>query len=233
MDDPFGKAPVRCALPVLPEKLTQIDALTCPSHRFLQPGDRVYYLGEYAAGAGYLTPINDLIHNFKIKPSSLRCSPVRRRHKEHAIRQIAVAFTGHFSALEDTAVLVPIPTSKLPADPDYDDRLLRVLRVCRADPKPPVRELIRQKRSTAADHEANGRQSFRRLLANCYVDDTLSLPRPSQVILFDDVLTEGKHFKVCQRLLRNHYGDVPIVGFFVARSIPPSCAASRQAVGSA
>lgn len=223
MDDLFGKTAADSAQRVLPEQLTRIDALTCPAHKLLRPGDKVYYLGEYAAGAGYLTPTNDLIHNFKIKPSSLRRSPVRRRHKEHAIREIAAAFTRHFSALDDRAVVVPIPTSKLPADLDYDDRLLRALQVCKADPRLDVRELIKQKQSTRADHEASGRQSFRHLLANCYVDDALALPRPSLVILFDDVLTEGKHFKVCQRLLRNHYGDIPVVGFFVARSIPVVC----------
>ncbi len=225
MDDPFGKAAVDLAQRVLPERLTQVDARTCASHRLLRPGDRVYYLGEYVAGAGYVSPTNDLIHNFKIKPSSLRGSPVRRRHKEQAIREIAAAFTRHFSALDATAVVVPIPTSKLPADPDYDDRLLRALRVCRTESMLQVRELIRQKRSTLADHEAIGRQSFRHLLANCYVDDALSLPRPSLVILFDDVLTEGKHFKVCQRLLHDHYGDIPVVGFFVARTIPAACSA--------
>lgn len=220
MDDPFGEAAVGLAHRVLPQRLTQVDALSCASHKLLRPGDRVYYLGEYVAGAGHVSPTNDLIHNFKIRPSALRGWPARRRHKEQAIGEIAAAFTRHFSALDATAVVVPIPTSKLPADPDYDDRLLRTLRVCRSQPMPPVRELIKQKRSTTADHAAIGRQSFRHLLANCYVDDALSLPRPSLVILFDDVLTEGKHFKVCQRLLRNHYGDIPVVGFFVARTIP-------------
>ncbi len=233
MDDPFAKAAVDLAQGVLPERLTQIDALTCASHKLLRPEDRVYYLGEYAPGAGYVSPTNDLIYNFKIKPSSLRNSPMRRRHKEQAIREIAAAFTRHFRALDATAVIVPIPTSKLPADPDYDDRLLRTLRVCRTEPMLHVRELIKQKRSTTADHEANGRQSFRHLLANCYVDDALSLPRPSLIVLFDDVLTQGKHFKVCQRLLRNHYGDIPIAGFFVARSIPVACSriASRGSGG--
>lgn len=204
---------------MLPERFTRIDALSRVSHKFLQPCDDVYYLGEYAAGAGYVPPMNGLIRNFKIKPSSLQRYPVRRRHKEGAIREIAAALTKHFSGLEASAVIVPMPTSKVPTDPDYDRRLLRTLQVCGAEPRLDVRELIKQKCSTAADHEAAGRQSFHQLLANCYVDAALSAPRPSRVILFDDVLTEGKHFKVCQRLLQDHYGEIPVVGCFIARTI--------------
>lgn len=204
---------------MLPERFIRIDARGRVSHRLLRPDDQVYYLGEYAAGAGYVAPVNGLIRNFKIKPSSLQRSPVRRRHKEGAIREIAVALTRHFSGLDPSAVIVPIPTSKVPTDPDYDRRLLRALQVCRAELRLDVRELIKQKCSTAADHETTGRQSFRQLIANCYVDAALSAPRPSLIVLFDDVLAEGKHFKVCQRLLRDHYGEIPIVGCFIARSI--------------
>ena len=40
------------------------------------------------------------------------------------------------------------------------------------------------------------------------------------IVLFDDVLTTGKHFKCCQRRLREALGTaVPIKGVFVARRV--------------
>jgi predicted amidophosphoribosyltransferase len=230
MDDLFGKGVARARSPLarvetareLPQRPTRIDARTRASHSLLEADDLVYYLGEYASGAGPSTPMNDLIHNFKIKPSSLRGSPVRRRHKERAIAEVGAVLAKHLSGLPPGVLLVPIPTSKLATDPDYDDRLLRALKVCKAHPALEVRQLIKQKRSTAADHEAPGRQSLRHLLANCYVDETLCQPRPAVIILFDDVLTQGKHFKVCQRLLGEHYGEVPVIGFFLARALERS-----------
>jgi predicted amidophosphoribosyltransferase len=41
------------------------------------------------------------------------------------------------------------------------------------------------------------------------------------VILFDDVLTTGKHFMCCKRRLREHLGDIPVTGLFIARRVPP------------
>ena len=205
---------------MLPQSPTKIDDLTRPNHRYLEPEDRCYFLGEYTSGAGFSTPTNDLIINFKIPPSELKKKPARSRWKDGAIHEIARVLGRHLSNLQPGRVVVPLPTSKLPNHPDYDDRLLRALSLCKATPALAVRELIKQHGSTAADHESDERQTFKELLANCYLDETAAIPAPTGVVLFDDVLTEGKHFKVCQNLIRARYGDgIPIAGFFVARRI--------------
>jgi hypothetical protein len=205
---------------LLPQRHTKIDDLTRPNHKYLEADDRCYFLGEYTSGAGFSTPTNDLILNFKIPPSELKTNPRRQRWKDAAINEIASALGRHLSALQAGRIVVPIPTSKVPGHPDYDDRLLRALARSKANPSLAVRELMKQHESTDADHESDNRQSFNELLANSYINETFALPIPTGIILLDDVLTEGKHFKVCQQLIRARYGDqLPIAGFFVARRI--------------
>ena len=205
---------------MLPQRHTRIDELTRPNHSYLEEADRCYFLGEYTSKAGFSTPTNDLILNFKITPSELRKNPRRQRWKDSAVGEIAKALGRHLSNLKPGRIVVPIPTSKLPNHPDYDDRLLRALASAKATPPLVVRELIKQHASTDADHESSTRQSYEELSANCYLDESVALPEPSGVVVVDDVLTEGKHFKVCQELIRTRYGsDIPIAGFFIARRI--------------
>ena len=204
---------------MLPHRMTGMGMSGCTEHPFLKLNDVWFSLGELLSGAGYGTPINSLILDFKIAPSRLIGSPQLRRWKRSAIDRIADALTARLQNLPPGLIVVPIPTSKLPGHVDYDDRLVRVLAQCRATPPIEVRELVRQRSSTPADHESDRRQSFGELLANCYVDEAVALPEPSGVILFDDVLTEGKHFKVCQRLIRERYGPLPVSGLFVARRV--------------
>jgi predicted amidophosphoribosyltransferase len=186
----------------------------------LEPEDFCYFLGEYTSGAGFSTPTNDLIINLKIPPSELKKNPARRRWKEGAIDEVARALGRSLSNLKPGRVVVPIPPSKLPNHADYDDRLMRALMLSKASPELTVYELIKQRNSTAADHESDERQTFEELLANCYLDEAAAPSAPTGIVLVDDVLTEGKHFKVCQQLLRAKYGaDIPIAGFFVARRI--------------
>jgi predicted amidophosphoribosyltransferase len=41
----------------------------------------------------------------------------------------------------------------------------------------------------------------------------------AQIALFDDVLTSGKHYKCCQRRLREALPSTPIAGVFLARRV--------------
>jgi hypothetical protein len=204
---------------LLPQRHSQIDALTRPAHKYLETADKCYYLGEYTSGAGFSTPTNDLIINFKIPPSELAKNPKRTRWKQSAILEVGQALSRNLNNLKPGRIVVPIPTSKCPGHPDCDDRLVRARAYAKCVPALQVRELIKQRNSTHADHEAGGRQDYEDLYANCYIDEAVALPAPTAVVLFDDVLTEGKHFKVCQRLIHERFGPIPVAGFFIARRI--------------
>jgi predicted amidophosphoribosyltransferase len=118
------------------------------------------------------------------------------------------------------ATLVPIPPSKAKDDPRYDDRLLRVLQ--RVETGLDVRELVVQRRSTAAAHESDDRPRPADLLAIYTIDETKIEPEPNKLVIFDDLLTTGCHFKAGARLLRDRFPNAPIIGLFIARRAPES-----------
>ncbi len=45
-------------------------------------------------------------------------------------------------------------------------------------------------------------------------------PTPDAIIIFDDVLTTGAHFKAVEAVLRTHFPELPIAGLFLARRAP-------------
>jgi predicted amidophosphoribosyltransferase len=85
-----------------------------------------------------------------------------------------------------------------------------------------IRELLRQSVSVNADHDSHSRMTPESLRELLIVDhDAWDRTPPRSVILFDDVLTTGKHFKACQRRLREINPTIAIAGVFVARRALP------------
>lgn len=65
--------------------------------------------------------------------------------------------------------------------------------------------------------------SYEDLLTITELDKSqLSSPLRAEIVLFDDVLTSGKHYKVAKTRIRELFPDDPLLGVFVARSIHPS-----------
>jgi hypothetical protein len=56
-----------------------------------------------------------------------------------------------------------------------------------------------------------------------------ALPLKQALVVFDDVLTTGKHFKCCERRLREVVpAYVPILGVFIARRMLPDATAEFE-----
>jgi hypothetical protein len=76
--------------------------------------------------------------------------------------------------------------------------------------------------SANADHDSNSRMTPESLLELLVIDhDAWNRAPPRSIILFDDVLTTGKHFKARQRRLREINPTIAIAGVFVARRALP------------
>ncbi len=212
---------------MLPDRLTLIDETNRGDHPYLETGDRCFYFGEYFAGKSYKGgPTNQLIFNFKCKPTVAAANTGRAHYKNQAIQTIANGIRrviGQQNAERYT--WVPIPPSKAIGDPDYDDRLLRTLLLAFQEYNADVRPLVRQTVSTPADHEQEDRLTRDALRAVLEVDvaSLEAAPLREGIILVDDVLTSGKHFKESERHLRRAIAeDVAIAGIFVARCIHPN-----------
>ncbi len=209
---------------LLPDRLTWIDDTNRHQHIYLQPGDRCLFFGEYFAGKGYQGGgTNQLIFNFKCKPSAAATNPARGNHKERAIASIAAGLRRSLAPESvERMTFVPIPTSKIRGHADFDDRLMRSLATAFSGYNADVRLLLQQANSTESDHTAGNRLSPDELHSLLQIDQTAlaATALRETIVLFDDVITTGKHFKSCERRLRDEIpAAVPIIGLFIARRI--------------
>ena len=80
--------------------------------------------------------------------------------------------------------------------------------------------MILQRETMTASHDGE-RASIAELVANYAVVDALRAPPPrGRVVIFDDVLTTGRHYKAMQQILNSTYPGVPSPGLFIARRLP-------------
>jgi hypothetical protein len=212
---------------ILPERLSRIDATTRSHHHYLDEDDECLYFGEFfnrkdwSAGA-----INHLVMDYKKSPARIASHPRRERllnYKSVAIWIIAAGLRAQFTPgdVATRYTFVPMPSSKAVGDPDHCDRLHVTLDeafgrapYAQAD----IRPLLRQTRSVAADHHSRGKRiDYSDLLAITEIDPgQLTTPVREQIVLFDDVLTSGKHYKVARTRIREALPGHPILGLFVA-----------------
>ncbi|WP_334460213.1 hypothetical protein [Acinetobacter soli] len=197
-------------------RLQQISENELQDHYHLNPSDKCYYFGEYTARASYgHSETNQLILNFK-KPVDRRGLP-EWYYKEKAIQEISFLLNQALAPV-NTILFVPVPPSKAKHDPMYDDRMTRVLdKLNNGWMGNGYRELITQTTSTCAVHAANNRRNIEELINNYRVEKQLIFPIPSMIIVIDDVLTTGCHYKAMEHHLRQTYPSTEIVGLFLAR----------------
>ena len=209
-------------LPSIPQRLLQIDETTLGEHFSLAPADFCFYVWEYTAQQRYdFSPTNQLIANLKIKPTQIAANSRRGFYKQQAIEHAAAALRGLIQRtwVEQYGTFVPIPASKIVGDPDYDDRVHRILDTAFNGLNADIRPLLEQTASTQADHESDERIAFRNLLDITRINEAHTQPVRPNIAVVDDVLNSGKHFKVAQQLLSQRFPGTPVIGIFVARCV--------------
>jgi len=202
-----------------------LDDRLLAEHSYLTAGDRCRCLAEYLPGSGYRAgAVNQLIVNLKCLPSIAAADARRMHYKLRAIERVARALRGALSQSSvESATWIPIPPSRPARDADYDDRLQRILAIAFRNYDLDVRALLYQSERTAPDHTKARRMTAEALYRVIRLDrEALGLRPPrARIVLFDDVLTSGKHYKCCERRLREALADIPISGLFVARRVLP------------
>ena len=209
-----------------PERLTKIDALTRVDHHYLREEDNCFFLGEYTARKGFAhSATNNLIMNFK-KPMDRRGTA----QWPHKAANIANAARALYKALNSSDLsgmtFVPVPPSKAKLDPMYDDRLMNLLQqfsaLIRASNgyELDIRELVIQTSSTAAAHDGDARPSPPELVARYAVNEALLQNVRGRVVICDDVLTTGSHYRAMCNVLGTHLPGISFRGLFLARRAP-------------
>lgn len=199
-------------------RLTAIDDSNRDLHPRLTADDKCVFLFEYTSGKRWdFSTTNGLINTLKRKPNQKG-----QFYKNQAIEHCGALFRQTLSAdWLKQGTLVPVPPSKALNHPEYDNRMERICRSIGANLD--VRLLVRQRASTTAAHELGQapRPSVQDLLANYEIDETLAVPAPTAIAIFDDVLTAGTHFKAMQAILTGRFPRIPIFGIFIARRVFP------------
>lgn len=176
--------------------------------------DECYYAREYISGGGYkASQTNGLISNFK-KGVDKR-NTFQWQYKQQAIYQFATELS---PLLRDGAVLAPIPSSKCKTDSDYDSRLEDMLKaLARIRPQLKIIEPITIRSTSQAAH-LGGERDIQVIYDNLVWQDGVPQGATS-ILLVDDVITTGAHFKACKRLLREQVQDIRVIGVFWAKTI--------------
>jgi len=162
-------------------------------------------------------PTNDFIKNFQI-PTALRGQP-RWYWKGQAITFAAYALSKLIpEEWKRPSTFVPVPPSLIKSDPGHDERLLTVL--SSIYPRlSDVRELVLLNENTVSKEK---QISPTERADNYRINENCASPDPAHIVIVDDVLTTGSHFKGVMRILQERYPGVGIVGLFLARAIRPN-----------
>jgi hypothetical protein len=211
------KSDLRLPYPPIPNRLQQIDALTLGEHWHIGVDDECFFLWERVTGAKYdQYPTNQLIKNIKI-PASYRDQP-RWFYKVQAINYAASALSQLLPEPWRDATFVPIPPSLTKGHPDHDPRMLDLLRTVR--PRlPDIRELVLLNTDTVAN-EKNISPEAR--AENYEINDQCECPDPTDVIIVDDMLAGGSHFKGMKIVLSGRFPQARLYGLFLSRAIRPN-----------
>lgn len=203
-----------------PGRFTKVDNLTRPDHWYLTEDDNCYFLGEYTARKGYAySETNQLIINFK--KSMDRQDRLEWKYKDQAIQRVAgILRTALNEATLNRLTFVPVPPSKAVGDPLYDNRLTRTLNFIRPRPQLDIREIVVQRASTESVHNIDVRPDPQQIKKLYQLDEGLTDPAPSLIVVVDDVLVTGAHFWAAKSILSDRFPDTPIVGLFIARRVP-------------
>jgi predicted amidophosphoribosyltransferase len=204
-----------------PPRLTKIDELTRGDHTFLDASDECLFFGDYSARRGFThSATNHLILNFK-KPVKFRGHP-SWRYKAIAINAAAKAFSQNLDSAFSEITLVPVPPSKLKNDPEYDDRIMDMLRALRAPAGKGVdyRELVQQTVPMTAAHSSANRpppEDWEKVYA---IDEKLAEKVPKWIGIIDDLLVTGCRFRAMSNVLKRRFPGTRITGLFIARRVP-------------
>lgn len=202
--------------------LIQVDELLRSDHFYLENTDECYFWGEYTARRGYgHSTTNQLVLNFK-KPNTEKNKP-SYHYKAKAIKEVAKLLEVHLGHVLSLVSLVPVPPSKAKNHPDYDDRLVQVLSLLSKSVKDVhFCELIHQMVSKEAVHLNADRPTPAAIKDDYRVEPSHLNDLRNDVIIFDDMLTTGSHFKAMQRTILEVKPDTNIIGLFIARRAPES-----------
>jgi hypothetical protein len=190
-------------------------------HYFLEPADECWYLGEYACSRR--TSADRALIGGLIRQLKWQC-PEAARHG--ILRDLAGRLRGALDRqwVEDST-WIPVPSSRVGHHADDRrgaDELGGLLRLAFAGYDLDLRAALALRTDGIADRWRPHRLSVPDLRLRLQADAHLlrSTPLRRRIVVFDDVLTSGKHYYCARQCLLESLADRPVCGLFLARRLP-------------
>ncbi len=202
-----------------------ITSISSANHRFLEKEDLCMYLMTRESHSARRTArpvLRGLPESGQSEDHALRPArePLPFQAQGSGYRAVLERFCGLFAQSEASFVLVPAVTSKAESDPDLDDRIVRVcnavaerLAQVRCEPGPSLKSSIPSASRSYGRRDPDLIRSYIR-------GEPLRDLSCDFVLIVDDVISSGAHFKACQRAVFDAYG-VKAGGAFWARAESP------------
>lgn len=206
-------------------KFITLENVDKKNHSYLEEEDGILYLGEYHSGLGCEgAGCNSLIFNLKKTPDKI--GTVEWDYKQGAITRIAALITKLMekNGTEIEKIYwIPVPPSKIETDPMFDDRVHEILKLAQdkcTNKNNIVANVVKQTSNRIASATSREARNPSSLISNYEMDDITDYnPETDIIIIFDDVLTTGCHFKAVKSLILDKYKDSNIIGIFVAKVV--------------
>ncbi len=203
-------------------RLQKVEELSLRDHYHLTDNDECWYFGEYTAYKDWsFSETNQLIKNLKKKMSVQGTNqwPYKLRAIEHVGDLLASVID---TSRLQRSLFVPIPPSKIVGDPDYDPRMRQTLdnAAAKLNCRLPIAECITQVSNTEPDHESVDSRLYPEDRADTYQVHQETIPSGTEaILLIDDVLTTGSHYKGAEIAIKRLYPQMRVQGLFVARRV--------------
>lgn len=183
--------------------------------------ENCFFAVEYISKGGYsASEANNLVSNFK--------KPMDRKGKEEwKFKLKAIDDFGHMISnilTDEEYVISDMGTSKSESDPEYDPRLIQTIRkLKKIKPNVIYDPLFSIKKGMPSSSRGNNRlrpdDILKHLTWEGFSDNNDDL---GEVVIIDDVITTGAHFKACKSLINRYYPDMVVYGIFLAKTVWPN-----------
>lgn len=189
------------------KRLTKIDKDRIYLYQDLLVTDSVYYLHVYSPGQEY----REKYYN----PLILGVKNDRLRDLETAAENLADAMKK--AIVFRNATIVPIPTSKVTTH--RTDQMANMIKQRDRSSNYQVEPVIRLRHNTRSSHKSNQRLTKREIQDVWQLNAkqlSVNMSDTKKIVIFDDVLNHGTHFRVASDMIKERFPATIITGVFLA-----------------
>lgn len=182
---------------------------------YLNSDDSCYYFLDYKPNSGF--EANSLVFNFK-KDLSFKNHP-SWYYRNEAIKEFAKMINNMFLNINKNKFdIIPMPTSKPKNSTEFNNRLLQTMEeLLKLDNSYNILFDCFDVRDNLVPAHHNGTRN-----PNDLEQEILFYPpnfHNKNIVLIDDVLTTGGHFKACKNiLLKKLDPNINVIGLFLAKT---------------